>query len=217
MNNFGGMGMGTGLNNSGINNFGMNPGMNAMNNSGMNFPQMGNVGLMNQRNNLNQMNQSGMNQSGMMQANLANIAQLEQQRILEEEERNKKEKEEIEKDLNEQIEKILQDKRENQFIRPINTLVVQPELFFERDRFFFEELLMEPMMTEGLLGMDHVRIDKRKILGDKGEITHEFNKDYFDKMKYDGCYIDIVKKQINSYNLEKVEQRSLREVFILFK
>ena len=71
---------------------------------------------------------------------------------------------------------------------------------------------MKPLITEGIFGMDNVKIDKKKILGDKGEQTFEFNQDYFDNMKFDGCYIDIIKKQINSYNLQKVEQRCLREV-----
>lgn len=236
MNNFPGVGGMTGSLNNSVNmggnmsmgNFG-NPafpmGLGGMNNSGMNMG--GGIGLAEQNQMLmnmmmmNQMNQMGplnnmnqVNQSGMMQANLANIAQLEQQRIQEEEERNKKEKEDLEKELNEEIQKLLQEKREQNIIRPIETLIVQPELFYDRDRFFYEELFMQPLITEGIFGMENVKIDKKKILGDKGEIRPHLDEDYFEKMRVDGCYIDIIKKQINSYNLQKVEQRCLREVNI---
>jgi hypothetical protein len=213
MGNFGnpafGMGLG-GINNSGMNMGGM--GLPDQNQMLMNMMMMNQMNQMNQMGPLNNMNQ--MNQSGMMQANLANIAQLEQQRIQEEEERTKKEKEDLEKDLNEEIQKLLQEKREQNIIRPIETIIVQPELFYDRDRFFYEELFMQPLITEGIFGMENVKLDKKKILGDKGEISPQMDEDYFEKMKVDGCYIDIIKKQINSYNLQKVEQRCLREVIL---
>lgn len=92
----------------------------------------------------------------------------------------------------------------------------RPEYFNERDRFFFEELIQQPLKTNGFLGMGNVNLDKAALWADNSagkfiEYGPQQN-EYFDKISKDGVFLDYVKKKVYSYNIQKLEQRLLREV-----
>jgi len=90
------------------------------------------------------------------------------------------------------------------------------EKFHERDRYFFEELIQKPLKASGLTGMGNIHIDKSGILiNKKAKINFPKENDYFDKLNKDGIYLDYVKKEVYSFNIQKLEQRLIREVLNL--
>ncbi len=96
------------------------------------------------------------------------------------------------------------------------------EYFNERDRYFFEELILQPLITSGFLGLGNVLLDKSPILADKSKqnlIIRSNDEDYFNNLHRDGIYLDYIKKKVYSYNIQKLEQRLIREVSLenLFK
>lgn len=194
----------------------------------------------------------------------------------------KREKEEtnlVRKDFNENI--IEKQKKQQESKPDVEVFVPQSEILFSSDRFFFEELIMQPLKIAGCLGNNNIYVDKKdlydhlynqkvkeqanllmgKVLTkenksnilykirrnnksrEKGNYDSEnFNSnaplnkekqlesqqgliekfdrnttlnkdsdDYFYDTSRDGVYLDIIKKQIFSYNLQKVEQRCLRD------
>jgi hypothetical protein len=110
---------------------------------------------------------------------------------------------------------------------PLQLYVSKSEYIDERDRYFFEELIMQPLKTAGVIGTSTINLDKsqlyKNILINPGNnelnkstttqnhYLHEDKSDYFFKMTKDGIYLDYIKKLIHSYNLQKVEQRALNE------
>lgn len=70
------------------------------------------------------------------------------------------------------------------------------------------------MLSEGFFGTSNVLIDKSMLVNDGRKILtkSKHDEEYFNKMERDGIYLDVIKNLIYSYNLQKVEQRCLREV-----
>jgi hypothetical protein len=194
----------------------------------------------------------------------------------------KREKEEtilVKKDFNENI--VEKQKKQQESKPDVEVFVPQSEILFLSDRFFFEELIMQPLKIAGCLGNSKVFVDKKdlyeyfynqkvreqanllmgKVLTkenksnilykirknnksqekdnynsenfnsnsnlnkeknlesqqglieklDKNNTTNKDSDDYFYDSSRDGVYLDIIKKQIFSYNLQKVEQRCIRD------
>jgi len=98
--------------------------------------------------------------------------------------------------------------------------ICRSEYLNERDRYFFEELIQQPLKTSGFLGLGNVMLDKNALFADKSKgnlsLGYSKNTNYFDKICKDGVYLDYVKQKVYSYNIQKIEQRLLREVYIFF-
>ena len=158
-----------------------------------------------------------------MQNNMQNIntQNEEEMRLRQEEEMQRMQEDEME------IQK-LKDEMKNYFNTNKNISYIKQDLFEtrrseyfnERDRYFFEELIQLPLKTNGFLGIGNVLLDKNALFADKspGNMSVGYSKqsNYFDKLSKDGVYLDYVKKKVYSYNIQKLEQRLLREVFIFF-
>ena len=115
-----------------------------------NYPQYGTNYLTN-----NQFGQQSLSQSLIAQMNQMNYEEL--LRIQMEEEAAKKAKEdekEFMKNFEEELHKMLQEKRSfrSELVKPIDIYLQKSEYFYERDRYFFEELIQQPLKTEGFLG-----------------------------------------------------------------
>lgn len=145
-----------------------------------------------------------------------------------EEEMRLRQEEEMQRMLEDEMEmQKLKDQMKNYFKSNKNIAYIKQDLFSirrseyfnERDRYFFEELIQLPLKTSGFLGLGNVMLDKAALFADKskGKMNAGFNqeKNYFDKQTKDGVYLDYVKQKVYSYNLQKLEQRLLREVFFL--
>jgi hypothetical protein len=171
--------------------------------------------------NMQMMGQSGQSLSNSLlaQINQMNLEQI--QRFQEQEEVARKEKEEeseFKMKFKEEIQKMLLEKVDLEKIKNIDLHLPKSEYFYERDRSFFEELIQQPLKSEGLFGTELVKtIDKSALYKSNNAITsytHSNNipdQEYFSKMTIDGVYIDYIKQLIYSYNLQKTEQRLLRE------
>ncbi len=107
--------------------------------------------------------------------------------------------------------------KKKQIRRPeIRTLVPKSEYFYSRDRLFLEERIMKKLKTEGIAGRDVVSsIDKKMFFKDQPGFTaqnlteYDNEKEYFENYIKDGIYLDYIKKLIFSYNIQKLEQRSM--------
>ena len=77
---------------------------------------------------------------------------------------------------------------------PVDIYIPRSEYFYKRDRAFLEELILAPIKTMGATG--------RKLVTDF---------EYFERAIKDGIYLDYVKQQLFSFNINKTEQRSFRE------
>ena len=99
--------------------------------------------------------------------------------------------------------------------KSVEVMVNRSEYFNYRDRFFFEQLIQQPLKTSGFFGTDLVTTLDKSMLFDRADqrVSSSYTPDagYFSKMAKDGIYVDIIKNRIYTYNLQKVEQRALRE------
>ena len=101
---------------------------------------------------------------------------------------------------------------------PVDIFLPRSEYFYSRDRAFFEELILAPLKTEGISGRKFVTEFNKEPLFDDKEAFHpqdvlQLNEDdeYFERAIKDGIYLDYVKQQLFSFNIQKIEQRSFRE------
>ena len=101
---------------------------------------------------------------------------------------------------------------------PIKISVPRSEYFYERDRYFLEQLIMQPLKVNGAFGKKIVEdYDKRVLIGENEleQSSMMFNRDnddeYFEKSVKDGIYLDYIKQLIYSFNIQKIEQRAARE------
>lgn len=275
-------------------------------NNSMDMNNMNNINYMNQMNNMYYMNSlrqqqtapnMNLNNNSMQgfrtkamgfddvlrqaaeEERLQNLAYENQ--ILEEIKKEKQETLLVRKDLD-----LLQEQKTKIELRSdIEVFIPQSEVLYSNDRFFFEELVLQPLQVAGCLGNNTIYIDKTALFdffydnkikeqaeilknnalgnnynNNKDKIKRKFKNnsntgelskyrnndtskekqlesqqpfvdkstlrnprlnytkdsyknidDYFYDTSRDGVYLDIIKKQIFSYNLQKVEQRCLRE------
>ena len=101
---------------------------------------------------------------------------------------------------------------------PVDIFLPRSEYFYSRDRAFLEELIMSPLKTEGISGRKFVTEYDKKTLFDDKEAFQEQDlvqlndeDEYFERAIKDGIYLDYVKQQLFSFNIQKTEQRSFRE------
>ena len=101
---------------------------------------------------------------------------------------------------------------------PVDINIPRSEYFYSRDRSFFEELIMAPLKTEGISGRKRVTEFNKETLFDDKEAFQEQDiiqlndeDEYFERAIKDGIYLDYVKQQLFSFNIQKTEQRSFRE------
>ena len=106
----------------------------------------------------------------------------------------------------------------NLYRPPIEVYVPRSEYFYERDRYFIEQLLMQPLKTNGILGTKLVDDFDKQALFQEEEVFHPVShyipddeEEYFEKAVKDGIYLDYIKKLIYSFNIQKIEQRAARE------
>ena len=101
---------------------------------------------------------------------------------------------------------------------PVDIYLPRSEYFYSRDRAFLEELILAPLKTEGVSGRKYVsQFNKEPLFEDKEafqkqdliKLTDE--DEYFERAIKDGIYLDYVKQQLFSFNIQKTEQRSFRE------
>jgi hypothetical protein len=161
----------------------------------------------------------------LSQMNQYNAAMERQLAIDKEEEAKQREIDKLSNEsIKQELSQLVENRRfgENKGDGPLQLFVPKSEHINERDRYFFEELIQQPLKTAGFLGMSTIVIDKsllfKNILANSDNKSttqnyyqHDDSSDYFFRMIKDGIYLDYIKKRINSYNLQKVEQRALRE------
>ena len=101
---------------------------------------------------------------------------------------------------------------------PVDIFLPRSEYFYKRDRAFLEKLILCPIKTMGATGRKLVtEFNKELLLKNKEgfqeqDIMQLNNEDeYFERAIKDGIYLDYVKQQLFSYNINKIEQRSFRE------
>ena len=101
---------------------------------------------------------------------------------------------------------------------PVDVYLPRSEYFYSRDRAFLEELILAPLKTEGISGRKFVTEFKKDTLFDDKEAFKEHDliqlndeDEYFERVIKDGIYLDYVKQQLFSFNIQKTEQRSFRE------
>ena len=101
---------------------------------------------------------------------------------------------------------------------PVEVFLPRSEYFYKRDRAFLEELILHPIKTMGALGKKLVtEFNKEALLEDKQAFQEQDilqlndEDEYFERAIKDGIYLDYVKQQLFSFNINKTEQRSLRE------
>ncbi|MCQ2816963.1 MAG: hypothetical protein MJ252_06835 [archaeon] len=100
----------------------------------------------------------------------------------------------------------------------IDIYVPRSEYFYSRDRLFLEDLIMKNLKVEGPLGRGVVKdIDKAAYFKDDRNFKadnlayYDNDEEYFEPYIKDGIYLDYIKKLIYSYNIQKLEQRTMRE------
>ena len=101
---------------------------------------------------------------------------------------------------------------------PVDIYLPRSEYFYSRDRAFLEELILAPLKTEGISGRKFVTEFKKDTLFDDKEAFQEHDliqlndeDEYFERAIKDGIYLDYVKQQLFSFNIQKIEQRAFRE------
>ena len=101
---------------------------------------------------------------------------------------------------------------------PVDIFLPRSEYFYSRDRAFLEELILAPLKTEGISGRKFVKEFNKEPLFDDKEAFQEQDliqlndeDEYFERAIKDGIYLDYVKQQLFSFNIQKIEQRSFRE------
>ena len=101
---------------------------------------------------------------------------------------------------------------------PVDIFLPRSEYFYKRDRAFLEELILAPLKTEGISGRKFVTEFNKEPLFDDKEAFKEQDviqlndeDEYFERAIKDGIYLDYVKQQLFSFNIQKTEQRSFRE------
>ena len=101
---------------------------------------------------------------------------------------------------------------------PVDIYIPRSEYFYKRDRAFSEELILAPIKTMGATGRKLVTDFNKESLFDDKEAFQEQDilqlndeDEYFERAIKDGIYLDYVKQQLFSFNINKTEQRSFRE------
>ena len=101
---------------------------------------------------------------------------------------------------------------------PVDIFLPRSEYFYKRDRAFLEELILAPIKTMGAMGKKLVTEFNKETLFDDKEAFQEQDvlqlndeDEYFERAIKDGIYLDYVKQQLFSFNINKTEQRSFRE------
>ena len=101
---------------------------------------------------------------------------------------------------------------------PVDIYLPRSEYFYSRDRAFLEGLILAPLKTEGISGRKFVTEFKKDTLFDDKEAFQEHDliqlndeDEYFERAIKDGIYLDYVKQQLFSFNIQKIEQRAFRE------
>ena len=101
---------------------------------------------------------------------------------------------------------------------PVDIYLPRSEYFYSRDRAFLEELILAPLKTEGVTGRKFVgEFKKDSLFVDKDAFQEQDliqlndEDEYFERAIKDGIYLDYVKQQLFSFNIQKTEQRSFRE------
>ena len=101
---------------------------------------------------------------------------------------------------------------------PVDIFLPRSEYFYSRDRAFLEELILAPLKTEGISGRKFVSEFNKETLFDDKEAFREQDliqlndeDEYFERAIKDGIYLDYVKQQLFSFNIQKIEQRAFRE------
>ena len=101
---------------------------------------------------------------------------------------------------------------------PVDIYIPRSEYFYKRDRAFLEELILAPIKTMGATGRKLVTdFNKESLFGDKEAFQEQDilqlndEDEYFERAIKDGIYLDYVKQQLFSFNINKTEQRSFRE------
>ena len=141
-----------------------------------------------------------------------------------EEIKKKKEKEEEDENIKKNTREERNKRRELLFGKgglyniPVDIFLPRSEYFYSRDRAFFEELILAPLKTEGVSGRKFVaEFNKEPLFDDKeafkAQDVLQLNEDdeYFERAIKDGIYLDYVKQQLFSFNIQKIEQRAFRE------
>ena len=141
-----------------------------------------------------------------------------------EEIKKKKEKEEEDENIKKNTREERNKRRELLFGKgglyniPVDIFLPRSEYFYSRDRSFFEELILAPLKTEGVSGRKFVsEFNKEPLFDDKeafkAQDVLQLNEDdeYFERAIKDGIYLDYVKQQLFSFNIQKIEQRAFRE------
>ena len=103
---------------------------------------------------------------------------------------------------------------------PVDIFLPRSEYFYKRDRAFLEQLILAPIKTLGITGrklltpneFNKESLFKNKEIFKEQDILQLNNEDeYFERAIKDGIYLDYVKQQLFSFNINKIEQRSFRE------
>ena len=102
---------------------------------------------------------------------------------------------------------------------PVEIFLPRSEYFYKRDRAFLEELILAPLKTMGMTGRKLVtEFNKESLFDDKQAFQEQDvlqlndEDEYFERAIKDGIYLDYVKQQLFSFNINKTEQRSFREL-----
>jgi hypothetical protein len=186
-------------------------GMNQMNRS---MPNLGGLNQpFNAPPNYNRQMQLLANYNLMEQFNQFNVEEEMRRKILDAEKQKQRERDmNINKEIMNEFNIMQKEvKNINEIISPLQLLMPRSDHIDLRDRYFFEELLLQPLKTAGLFGTENIKLDKSLIIGQENNYLVEQNMNYFFKMSKDGIYIDYIKNLITTYNLQKIEQRALRE------
>ena len=101
---------------------------------------------------------------------------------------------------------------------PVDIFLPRSEYFYKRDRAFLEEMILAPIKSMGAFGKKLVTEFNKKSLFIDNEAFQEQDilqlndeDEYFERAIKDGIYLDYVKQQLFSFNINKIEQRAFRE------
>ena len=101
---------------------------------------------------------------------------------------------------------------------PVDIYIPRSEYFYKRDRAFFFVLILAYIKTMGATGCKLVKDFNKESLFDDKEAFQEQDilqlndeDEYFERAIKDGIYLDYVKQQLFSFNINKTEQRAFRE------
>jgi len=103
---------------------------------------------------------------------------------------------------------------------PVEIFLPRSEYYYKRDRAFIEELILAPMKTMGSTGRKLVTnsefnkdplFDDKEAFNPKDILQLNDEDEYFERAIEDGIYLDYVKQQLYSFNINKLEQRAFRE------